>query len=209
MSKSTIFGEEHFIDTTMINLVKQKNDAIDNYIFERMENEIKGTMFVEMPQVIIDKEKLKKWVTLCMKLENIEHSDLIDMATKKKITDLEAKLAESEKLKDDAMYNYAWLNQDLSDTKEQLKIEKDVYKILSDNYNTLSSAYVQLKQQLAEKETAVISKMENGETSQNQTAIAELEKVKVFIIKNNEPTKKMTAITRFINQQIKELKGEK
>lgn len=38
---------------------------------------------------------------------------------------------------------------------------------------------------------------------------AEMEKTKDFIIKNNEPTKKMTAITRFINQQISELKGDK
>lgn len=44
--------------------------------------------------------------------------------------------------------------------------------------------------------------------SQNQTAIAELEKVKDFIIKNNEPTRKMTEITRFINQQINDLRSE-
>lgn len=39
-------------------------------------------------------------------------------------------------------------------------------------------------------------------------AIQELEKVRTFITVNNEPTRKMTAITRFINQQIKSLKGE-
>ena len=72
-----------------------------------------------------------------------------------KITNLEAKLAESEKLKEDALYNYAWLNQDLSDTKEQLKVEKDAFKILSNNYNTLISAYDQLKQQLAESEKRI------------------------------------------------------
>ena len=70
---------------------------------------------------------------------------------RQQLTDLEAKLAESEKLKDDAMYNLAWLNQDLSDTKEQLKVEKDAFKVLSDNYNTLSSAYDQLKQQLEDE----------------------------------------------------------
>ena len=91
--KTTIFGEEHFIDTTMIKLVQQKNEAVDNYIFEQMANSLKGSVFVEMPQVIIDKEKLKKWVVLCMKLENIEHSELVDMATKKRIADLESKLS--------------------------------------------------------------------------------------------------------------------
>lgn len=97
MSKNTIFGEEHFIDTQMIKLVEQRNNAIDNFVFEQMENTIKGTLFVEMPKVEIDKEKLKKWVILCMKLENIEHSQLVDMATKKRIADLEAKLSEKDK----------------------------------------------------------------------------------------------------------------
>jgi chromosome segregation ATPase len=96
--------------------------------------------------------------------------------------------------------------------------------------------YDQLKQQLAEKEKEIRGyehELENYEhelevyknndniyannirsfanknkRERNQTAIAELEKVKEFIIKNNEPTKKMTAITRFINQQISELKGD-
>lgn len=97
---STIFGEEHFIDTTMINLIEQRNNAIDDFVFQQMENVITGSGFIPMPQVVIDKEKLKKWITLCMKLENIEQSELIDMATKKKIADLEAKLAESKKPKE-------------------------------------------------------------------------------------------------------------
>ena len=81
----------------------------------------------------------------------------------------------------------------------------------------LNQTIADLEAKLAEKEKEV-AKWKNKKVKyivdniicdRNQTAIAELEKVKAFIIKNNEPTKKMTAITRFINQQIKLLKGEK
>ena len=78
-----------------------------------------------------------------------------------------------------------------------------------------------LKQQLAKKEKEIESLrseafvdmlykeiLELKVVNQNQTAIAELEKAKAFIIKNNEPTPKMTKITRFINEQVNRLKGE-
>lgn len=84
--------------------------------------------------------------------------------------------------------------------------------------------FKQLKQQLVEKEKELAymtkqAKKFNNEAQkyyedaycnsfQNQKAIAELEKVRTFITVNNEPTGKMTAITRFINRQIKTLKGE-
>ena len=87
-------------------------------------------------QVVIDKSDL----------------DFIHKQYKDKIADLESKLAESEKLKDDAMYNLALLNQDLSDTKEKLSTERRAYNILHGNYSTLISSYDQLKQQLAESE---------------------------------------------------------
>lgn len=74
------------------------------------------------------------------------------MFYEKKIDNLEAKLAESEKLKDDALYNYAWLNQELSDTKQKLKDKEDSYNILCCNHQYLGKNYNELKQQLAEKE---------------------------------------------------------
>ena len=101
---NTIFGEEHFIDTAMVELVEQRNRAIDNLVFEQMENVLKCEASVPMPNVVIDKDKLRKWVVLCMKLENVEESELVDIATRKKfldlkqqIADLEAKLAEKNK----------------------------------------------------------------------------------------------------------------
>lgn len=44
MSKLTIFGEENFLDTSMIKLVKMRNEAIDNFILEEMEN---GALVIE------------------------------------------------------------------------------------------------------------------------------------------------------------------
>lgn len=92
-NKFTIFGEEHFIDNTMIELIEAKNNAIDNMVFDEMEKSIKITL----PFIKINAEKLRKWVDLCMQLENIEHSELINIATKKKILDLKAELEELKK----------------------------------------------------------------------------------------------------------------
>ena len=88
MSKNTIFGEEQFLDNTMIDLIEQRGNALDNLVFEQMENTIRCSGFIPMPHVVINKDKLRKWVTLCAKLDNIEHSDLVDVATQKRILDL-------------------------------------------------------------------------------------------------------------------------
>ena len=207
----------------------------------------------ELEQIITSKSH-NKWLKAEAERYKNEYQSL-----KGYVDQLKQQLEESEKLKDDAMYNYAWLNQDLSDTKEQLKVEKDAFKILSNNYNTLISAYDQLKQQLAESEktedgafwfekwqhkkrdydsvykayiencAAVVllkhqledkekeslkyfneyrawkEKCELLEQDQNQTAIAELEKVKEY---NRGLVYSSSLIDKFINQQIKELKGE-
>lgn len=156
-------------------------------------------------------------------------------AYESKISDLEAKLAESEKLKDDAMYNLALLNQDLSDTKEKLSIERRAYNILHGNYSTLISSYDQLKQQLAEKEkieyTEAIKFVETSEPhivaeelerleseildleqSQNQAVIAELEKVKETFKKDCQQYSQFIILHDMflidIDQQIKSLKGD-
>lgn len=86
--KYTIFGEEHFIDNTMIEFIEIKNNVIDNMVFDEMEKSIRITL----PFVKINAEKLRKWVNLCMQLENIEHSELINIAIKKKILDLQSEL---------------------------------------------------------------------------------------------------------------------
>lgn len=117
--------------------------------------------------------------------------------------------------------------EDYVDIRETL----NVYTILQNtSIDCLKQENENLKLQLAEKEKensvlkAVIDKNKTGqfgavhicnaisefyEPLVKDMIIAELEKVKDFIIKNNEPTPKMTKITRFINQQIRTLKGEK
>lgn len=133
----------------------------------------------------------------------------------KKIADLEAKLDETKKALNTISAKYEKKSKQIF---EAIKRQEEC----SDAYDLLSKENEQLKHQLAEKEKEIeeLKKEIRDELvdndmailelqqSQNQTAIEELEKVKEFIIKNNEPTKKMTNITRFINQQINDLRGE-
>ena len=93
---STIFGEEHFFDKSMISIIEERGNAIDNFIYD----EIAGVAKYElpMPKIIINREKVKKWLILCSQLENLEHSELIDMATKKKFADKDSKIQELKEL---------------------------------------------------------------------------------------------------------------
>ena len=81
---STIFGEKHFIDPEMIlttqrvEYEKQLNKAMVGDVY-------KATIKYGFA---VNKAKLKKWLELCAKLEKIEYSDLIDMATKKRFADV-------------------------------------------------------------------------------------------------------------------------
>lgn len=85
---TTIFGETSFTNMG-VTLVK----ATNNYIYDEVSKSIK----VLFPHVMIDQNRLEKWVKLCLKLENIPESEIIDMASLKKITDLEHQLALTEK----------------------------------------------------------------------------------------------------------------
>lgn len=78
---ATIFGEEHFIDKTMVRFYQMQEDLIITNL-EDCAKEIKFNY-----DIVVDKEKLRKWLTLCSRLENIEQSTLIDMATKKKFAE--------------------------------------------------------------------------------------------------------------------------
>lgn len=103
MSKTKIFGEEHFIDNGMFELIEARNKAMDNIVFNEMEKSIKITL----PFVKVNAEKLRNWVLLCMELENIDKSDLIECAVKKKFVD-----KDNENLK---------LKVELAEKDEQLK----------------------------------------------------------------------------------------
>lgn len=86
---SKIFGVEHFIDNTMIKIVEDFNKQYDDLVFRSLEQQIR----LKMPDVVIDEQKLRDWIVLCMKLENINKSDLIDIAVKKKFADKDEELA--------------------------------------------------------------------------------------------------------------------
>lgn len=93
MSKNTIFGEENFIIKDMVTEI---NNKLDNVIIDNLTNTIKYVL----PEIQINHEKVKRWAMLCSRLENIEETELVNMATKKKITDLKDELAQQK-----AMWN--------------------------------------------------------------------------------------------------------
>ena len=84
-----IFGEDNFFNKEMAKFYK----AQDEYIYNEMSMAIK----TYMPTVVFDREKLERWVKLCVKLDNIDNTDLINIATQKKFEELKDKLALTEK----------------------------------------------------------------------------------------------------------------
>ena len=154
----------------------------------------------------------------------------------KKIADLEAKLAESEK-KASKNYQegyelYLKLKQFYSRLGVEAYADDEIQDVAVKELNKLLNEKEQLKQQLAEKDKE-IEEMKEGqkdiclrcgglthkqyEQSQNQTAIAELEKAKnkisYYLLKFDYFTPKqlnqVNKMIKAIDQQIKSLKGEK
>lgn len=142
-----------------------------------------------------------------LKKQLAEKNELL-IATKWKVDDLEKQLAESEK-ESNARYN-AW--QEEIGECDRLRValaEKEEY--IKYNVPKLIEANEKMSKQLQEEKNR--SKKLNHEAqkyyedaycngSQNQTAIAELEKVKEYWLKHED-------IGYYIDQQIKSLKGEK
>lgn len=112
------------------------------------------------------------------------------------IADLESKLAESEKTEDGAFWFEMW--------QHKKRDYDSVYKAYIENCAEVD----QLKQQLKEKEKEIEyqeSMKILAVKNQNQTAIAELEKVKEY---NKTLVYSSSLIDKFIEQQIRVLKGE-
>ena len=74
--------EQAFIDKEMVKITYQ-NDAIVK------DGTIQAILRVG---VDVDKEKLEKWLDLCVKLESIDESTLIDIAISKKFKELNDKI---------------------------------------------------------------------------------------------------------------------
>ena len=83
----TIFGEEHFLDNTMCEIFYEKNKEIDDYIFDN----IYATS--TKIGITVDKDKLRRWLILSGQLEQIDKSDLIDIAIKKKFDEKDHRIA--------------------------------------------------------------------------------------------------------------------
>lgn len=96
-----IFGEDSFFNKEMAKFYK----AQDEYVYNEMSMAIKKYM----PTVVFDREKLERWVKLCVKLDNIDNTDLIDMATQKKFKELKDQLALTEKALELACEEYSKL----------------------------------------------------------------------------------------------------
>ena len=115
-----IFGEDSFFNKQMATVYK----AQDEYVYNEMSMAIK----TYMPTVVFDREKLERWVNLCLKLDNIDNSDLIDMATQKKFAELKDQLALTEKALELAC---KWIN-DTQEMDSDCPIYADCFRVEKD-----------------------------------------------------------------------------
>jgi hypothetical protein len=83
-----IFGEEHFIDNTMVEILEDYNNKFENRVLDEMTKTIKYVI----PEIKVNAEKLKNWVIFCSRLESIDKSDLIDIAVEKKFAEKDKEL---------------------------------------------------------------------------------------------------------------------
>lgn len=90
MTNYTIFGESGFLDGSMIQIAGMHEQEILKEILK----EIYKTTF--KIGVKIDEEKLKKWIELCFKLENIDQTELIDFASRKKFAEKDQQLKQQD-----------------------------------------------------------------------------------------------------------------
>lgn len=119
---SKIFGEKHFIDNTMIDLIEDYNNKLDGIVFDEMAKTIK----YKMSEIKVDEQKLRDWVSLCMKLENIDKSDLIDIAVKKKFADKDDEIRELQKqMKEKDKEILDWKDGTMICSYEKMLAEKD------------------------------------------------------------------------------------
>ena len=89
-----IFGEDNFLDKTMVEIIRESNQRVESLVIDEMTRTIR----MAMPKiaVLVNKDKLKKWINLCIKLDNIEQDELIDMAVRKRFSDMALKLQEKD-----------------------------------------------------------------------------------------------------------------
>ena len=153
------------------------------------------------------------------------------------IADLEAKLAESEKRAsknfDDYMRcskKYTELKQQLAEKEQAIESLQEINQSLGQTCNNDAKEIERLREQLAEKDVEIenLKNANSGlseligmkdktfyaieisefQSKQNQTAIAELEKVKDWLELKYFDKEQINYLANAIDQQIKELKGD-
>lgn len=120
---STIFGREHFIDRDMI--IRKMDTRIIETIANTMEEEANSPGIRQHLSVsvsfVLNKEKFIDWINLCAQLENIDKSELIDIATRKKFEELNNKMWKT---------TSKTIKKQKAKIKEQAKTIKGLYKFL-------------------------------------------------------------------------------
>lgn len=84
INKKTLFGCESILP----NFISKLNSDYNNYYFDKITNEIK----VIMPEIIIDRPKLEKWVNMCVRLENIDKETRDELGFKMKLAEKDQQL---------------------------------------------------------------------------------------------------------------------
>ena len=79
MEKNTVFGEESFIIPNMARMIETKTKQLEK-------NSLITRIAVDF---LLDRDKVERWINLCINLDKIDKTDLIDIATKKRFADME------------------------------------------------------------------------------------------------------------------------
>lgn len=80
----TLFGCESLLP----NFINQYNKAVDSYIYDK----VSGAIRYAMPEIRIDRDKLVKWVNMCIKLDNIDKEASISLAIQRKFDEKDHKI---------------------------------------------------------------------------------------------------------------------
>lgn len=80
----TLFGCESLLP----NFINQYNKAVDSYIYDK----VSGAIRYAMPEIHIDRDKLVKWVNMCIKLDNIDKEASLSLAIQRKFEEKDRKI---------------------------------------------------------------------------------------------------------------------
>ena len=140
MDKVKVCGQDHFIDRSMIHIIEYGVQKLTDGVYQQA---------VEYG-LNVDKEKLAKWLEFCAKLECIDETELVDLATKRKFAEKDSRI---ESLETRCKNQAEWIANNNIKAKncalQAKQLEKTITKLRQSNKD-LRNYVKTLKQEIAE-----------------------------------------------------------